>query len=498
MFKLILILNVFKAIFIPVQCRDSQFTQTREELEQTVLQAQEYFTSEMQGLVSFEFTLQDIVTLDQETSFYGHNAPNRKDEQLYIGVIEACMATDADFSEYDNDGDGTVDNVYLLMPGLSERDGAGEDGIWPHRFFINDCGGSLSIDGKRINSYAVSTESGGLASLCHEFGHVMGLSDLYDTDGERSGGLAFALGGTTLMEDKLSSPPHLCAIEKEILGIGECVTLTKGHWKAKKGGYYRLLSVYDDNYYLLEPVEGKGMAIYHVDRSQRDAGYSDYYRKNLSAAQRWDVNEINCRPDHQCAHLIGYFPDRSLNYFGAKECPLAVSNINSEGFDIIEPVNIEAIDQYQDAVIIRWKAFCKKCSIRVGDETVAVSGDSGFFCYTFEGLEPATDYDVEITAEMFHSSAVFRTKAYNPSIKPYIYLSGAERYPDGAFYKEARIPLRIYNAPDAGQISWFFDGESIHCDRTGYYTLEKSGVLRAEISWKDGTKDVIIKNITVR
>lgn len=500
MHTLIVILTVFKAIFIPVQCQDSEFSCTREELSATLLQAQEYFNRETGRDGGFEFRLGNVVNLDRPTAFYGHNSTSRKDELLYKGVMEACMKSEGiDFGEYDNDGDSEVDNVYLIMAGSSEIEGVGEDFIWPHRYFINDCGETFSIDGKRINSYAVSTESGGLRYLCHEFGHVLGLPDLYDTDGELSGGVSYALGGTCLMEDKLDRPVPLCAVEKEILGIGKAVIAEKGHYSAEDGCRYVLNTLTEGNCYLLERVAGKGIAIYHVDRSASDAGYSDYYRKNLTAAQRWELNEVNCNPKHQCAQLMGFFPSDGCDSFCPEDCPLAISDITADGFNVIEPISIIAIDEYQDAAIVRWKALHDVCSISMeGGDQVEIRSDDGMFSYTFEHLRPASSYVIEIRNGSFNKSAGIRTKAYNSNVRAYIHLTGAERTVDGAFVKGTAIPLRVYNAPDAVSVRWTFDGKEISCGKTGYYTLDRNGELRARIEWDDGSIEIITKTITVR
>ena len=495
---LFFILTAFRAIFIPAQCQDSEFSYSREELSGILQQAQSYFNREIDNGVSFNFILSDVVTLEHPTSFYGHNSTSRKDENLYMGVIEACRKSGIDFSGFDNDGDGEVENVFLIMPGKNERDGGGEDGIWPHRYFINECGGSFTICGKTINSYAVSTESGGLESLCHEFAHVLGLPDLYDTDGPLSGGVSSALGGLTLMEDKLDYPAPLCAVERDILGLGEAVTVTKGHYQVKERCRYILNTLTEGDFYLLEKYDGRGIAIYHINRSSSDAGYSDYYRKNLTAAQRWEVNEINCNPEHQCACLIGFFPTEEVDCFGPEDCPLSVSGITADGFDVIEPITVSAVDVYQDAVIIRWTALCPESYVSLDKgPLISVSGNDGMFSYTFEQLSPATEYSVEIGTEAFSQRAEFKTKAYNSNVSAYIYLSGAERTQSGAFVLGTRIPLRVYNAPDAVSVRWTFDGREIQCDSQGYYTLDGNGVLRTELERADGTVEIIEKRIYV-
>ncbi|MEE0860647.1 MAG: M6 family metalloprotease domain-containing protein, partial [Paludibacteraceae bacterium] len=84
-----------------------------------------------------------------------------------------------------------------IYAGKGEADGGEESTIWPHNWdiysasYYGNCTYPKSewkVDGKTINTYAMSAELegagtlGGIGTLCHEFGHVMGLPDLYDTD----------------------------------------------------------------------------------------------------------------------------------------------------------------------------------------------------------------------------------------------------------------------------------------------------------------------------
>ncbi len=203
---LTLLLTVFRMVVLPVEFQDRTFAASREQQEALVREAEAYFNRQfgatarpdgisskagaagMEGM-SFVFELGPAVTLQHSVAYYGANYSDRKDIRIQDAVREACgkIKDEIDFSLYDNDGDGAVDNVFLLTAGPGEQDSGDENDIWPQQGRLSANGGTLTIKGRRIDSFAVSPE-GGKSLFCHEFGHVLGLPDFYDTDGAGSGG----------------------------------------------------------------------------------------------------------------------------------------------------------------------------------------------------------------------------------------------------------------------------------------------------------------------
>jgi hypothetical protein len=81
---------------------------------------------------------------------------------------------------------------------------------------------------------------------------------------------------------------------------------------------------------------------------------------------------------------------------------------------------------------------------------------------------------------------------------PFIYLKGAERNLSGGFKPGSKIPLQAFNTASAAEIRWYFNDTPIEAGPDGLYTLLISGLLKAEIFWEDGSKDILIKEISVR
>ena len=106
-------------------------------------------------------------------------------------VAEACQMAHNDgvnFQDYDTNKDGMLDNVFVFFAGHNEAEGAGEKTIWPHQSDISHL--NIRLDGVLVTSYACTSEYKGSAGMarcgigtfCHEFGHVIGQPDFYDTD----------------------------------------------------------------------------------------------------------------------------------------------------------------------------------------------------------------------------------------------------------------------------------------------------------------------------
>ena len=158
--------------------------------------AAQYFSDQSYGAFNPKFDVYGPVKLSNNYSYYGGN------DDMYApdAVIEACIALNSsiDFSKYDCDGDGKVDVVFVIYAGMGEADGGDDNTIWPHNASIQEMvtqspdytkytQSQTRLDGVYLDNYVVACELDGagdlegIGTVCHEFGHALGLPDFYET-----------------------------------------------------------------------------------------------------------------------------------------------------------------------------------------------------------------------------------------------------------------------------------------------------------------------------
>ncbi|MCR4824980.1 MAG: hypothetical protein K5849_06470, partial [Bacteroidales bacterium] len=416
-----------------------------------------------------------------------------------------------------------------------------EEDLWPQMALLSDHGGVIRTTDKTIDRFTVCPE-GKTGIFCHEFGHVLGLKDLYDTDGEFSGGRAPGLYGLSLMDEGClrDTPPDFGAPEFEQLQLGRCDTLTVGHYDLQpllQGRTYIMAQTAQEDEFFLFGNDGGRLYIYHIDKSENPAGYSTRYDTDLSAQERWESNAVNDNPEHPCARLVPadpaatgpeglFFPQAGTTHFGSDSpspfrswqghaSSLALTGIRSGAggtvsFDVIEPIVLTDLAVFQDAAILNWQVSDKLTGIR-GIEVIRSDGEEEFLLEleptathcTLEGLSPRTNYSVTVRVRTedgasFSTGSQFITKIYREGTYPYIYLNNITRNLDGSFQAGTKIPLRVFNATDVQDVRWTLDGASINPGPDGRFTLKRSGTLKAVIYHTDGSSETILKEIIVQ
>ncbi|HVP35668.1 MAG TPA: M6 family metalloprotease domain-containing protein [Terriglobales bacterium] len=259
----------------------------------------------------------DIIALDLPSSLGWYTAPHtyayycnnqygmgsypQNSQGLTEDVVDLADPY-VDFSQYDNDGDGFVDALFIVHAGRGAEFTGNTTDIWSHKWSI----APRLKDGVYIHDYSIEPELWQYSYdmtcgvYCHELGHVFGLPDLYDYgyDSEGLGNWSLMAGGS--WNGSLgNSPAHPDAFCITKLGFADPVNVTVDLDSAlipaieDTGVIYRLWTngSTGSQYFLVEnrqkikydaALPGAGLMIWHVDENV-DGNDNQWYPGHTSS-----------------------------------------------------------------------------------------------------------------------------------------------------------------------------------------------------------------------
>lgn len=327
------------------------------------------------------------------TGSYPHNTQKLCED--IVNLIDPLV----DFADYDNDGDGTVDGLILIHTGPgAEMTGQNSD-IWSHMWAIPTY---TELDGVRIFSYSIQPEywfdPGDMTCgvYCHEFGHILGLPDLYDTT-PSFGADSYGIGSWSVMSygswngsllyhdgsyySSGNSPAHFdpwCRIE---LGFVEESTLTQDVDQlnipsVESGAYVFRLNIDGENgdeYFLVENrqktgydsyLPGSGLLIWHIDETESDNDHRWFpgYTSNgnyMVALEQADGNfDIEQKADRGDAGdpfpgsinntLFSPLSSPSSNSYDDENTGIAISNVSPSASNMTADVQVSLSSGSED------------------------------------------------------------------------------------------------------------------------------------------------------
>lgn len=226
----------------------------------------DYFIEQSDSLFRPEFQVIGPITLSKGFAYYGAEHPTNKninDYRINEFFREACSIAVQDYnvewSDFDNNNDGTVDFVFFIYAGLGQNDLLNDDPntIWPCEMVTPTTINSIRFGGYgctcelvRIRTYNITTgvttvedKTDGIGTMCHELSHGMGLPDFYDYNYEEFGLDYWDLMDAGCYQMAGNQPCGYSAYERDFMGWrelkkvekDEAVTLTLDPIEA--GGY---------------------------------------------------------------------------------------------------------------------------------------------------------------------------------------------------------------------------------------------------------------------
>ena len=138
---------------------DKEVFITNENYCQNYGSVQQYFADMSDNQFIPQFDVVGPVTVSKNSAYYGKNGVDDGSDTNYPQMIkEACQQVNAkvNFADYDSDGDGYVDLVYVIYAGYSESiSGNSSDCLWPKSGTV---GGLGTYDRKTVSRFGINNE----------------------------------------------------------------------------------------------------------------------------------------------------------------------------------------------------------------------------------------------------------------------------------------------------------------------------------------------------
>lgn len=274
----------------------------------------DYFKAQSRGLFVPSFDVVAKVTVSNNYSYYGANSSTGADAKAWNLVKEAmelAISDGVDFSQYKVNG--VIPNIIVCYAGLGEATGGDENTIWPHTAELT--GYYSTLNGFTVKSYFLGNELYGTSTsnmvmgmgvFVHEFSHVLGLPDLYDTTSSYS--YDYPFGYWSVMDvgcyaNYAYAPVGYTAYERSFMGwydmpeLTEATAVTLTDPNEEEGDFAVIFRNPSDNneYFVLE---NRQPGTWYNNTSGLLVSHFTFNSNS------WTANTLNTNQDYKRAYVV--------------------------------------------------------------------------------------------------------------------------------------------------------------------------------------------------
>lgn len=299
----------------------------------------DYFSDQSYGKLNLQFDLHYVEVSDSCSKYKSTELDDENSKYLVQDVVKFLEQRQIDWSRYDWNNDGEVNQLLIVYAGKGMNDGGGSNTIWPHQGWLSeheDCQSIVVGSGNTqrvVDSYCCVQELtrentyGVFGTICHEFSHCLGLPDIYygsysfldkwdlmDSGNYNEGGFRpCGYSGFERMEMGWITPTELTE-PVSITGMNPLAT----HPEA----YIIRNDSYRDEYYVVEnrqqvswdePLPGSGIIIFHVNY---DPEWKRYTVPNVPSGRNAKKNLYIIAANNTVPAPPTYLSPRATAYWG--------------------------------------------------------------------------------------------------------------------------------------------------------------------------------------
>ena len=326
----------------------------------------DYFLAQSYGDFNVTFDLHYVVVSGNAEKYASNDVDDENSQYLVQDIMENLKTRNIDWSRYDWNGDGFINQLLIIYAGHGMNDYSGSNLIWPHQWWMSehlkDCQQGVYCDPipvtygdmpYKVDCYYALAELnkennyGSFGTICHEYSHCFGFPDFYYGRGTK------VVAGWDLMDSGNYNgngyrPCGYSAHERMLMGWLTPVELTSEATVTampalcdEPQAYIIRNDGYPDEYYILEnrqqrgwdeSLPGSGLMAFHVDYDS-DIWHSTLVAPNSSSKKRYHIFPANNNTSTSSSNTAKWsYPYQGNDSLTNYSLPVAVlNNKNADG-----------------------------------------------------------------------------------------------------------------------------------------------------------------------